>query len=85
MQLNNLVTLSMAALAGGAAALPKHHAAGNQTQPMAAHVQQISNSTRAAHNRPRPENVAGTNICTTLCSLQAQVCSVALPTREEYW
>ncbi|KAL2001557.1 hypothetical protein VTN02DRAFT_1581 [Thermoascus thermophilus] len=72
MQLNSLVTLSMAALAGSAAAMPKHLAAGNQTQPT------------AASSTPRPGNTAGTNICTTLCSLQAQVCDVALPTREDY-
>ncbi|KAJ9294421.1 hypothetical protein DTO271G3_6996 [Paecilomyces variotii] len=91
----NILTLTVA-LAGAAAALPKIPAVSwNQTHAVTnVHAINLvnltnSNTTRTAQKSTTLASQAGSsssdnNVCTTLCSLQAQICSMALPTHDDY-
>ncbi|KAL1862340.1 hypothetical protein Plec18170_001166 [Paecilomyces lecythidis] len=85
----NILTFTTVALAGTAAALPKLPAVSwNQTTHAVTslHAANLTTS-RTAQKSNTLGSQAGSSdndICTTLCSLQAQICSMALPTHDDY-
>jgi hypothetical protein len=91
MQLH-IFTFTTLALAGVAAALPRFPVSGNHTHGVSNFTTNLTtvryNTTRAAprnSTRDTQSNASDTDDCTTLCSLQAQICTIALPTQDDYW